>query len=393
MLEHGSDEAQKTVLTQNGKYVDISNFSSAKRGVNHLSQEEFLGLFKNLRLRVDLTPKCNIWCVFCSNEGSNYAAKKQSPINIDLVTTLGDILLENTPLHSIDLSGGEPTLHPDFYGKHFVLVEWTKKHPETRFSIHSNGINLDPEIIDAIKSNFSRIGLSVHSLNFETWNKITNLGGRFPITQQRIKFDRMMTNIEYIASQDIGDKIFFKSVIIRGINDSEEELKTMLDFCAKNHFHPKLLEFEPQYKEQEKYVVGRKELFEKLENIGCSFAKDAPRHNDPNTYIPGVNFEYRASEGAKMGLHSIFGCGDKAACESCYLFLCMFVKPSENGGGIYLKPCSVTDTRIDLTKAVRDKDIQQTLSLFKFSREYLMHAPGLNSNNWNKEPEYGEDFK
>lgn len=388
----GKAEAQATVQKKNDKYYDLSEDSLVKKGKTRLSEEEFLNLFKRLRLRFSLTPSCNLWCAFCSNEGSTYTDKFRKEIDIDKVIKLSEIMIKNTPLKSIDFSGGEPTIHSDFTSGKFRLVKWTKKHPDIRFSIHSNGILLKPKLIDEIKDNFSRIGISLNGMSFEVWNKITNSGDRFPEKVQRKKYKQIMENIDYLAKQNIGDKVFIKSVIMKGINDSEEELETLLDLCAKNNFHPKFLEFEPQYKEQEKYVVGRKELFTKLKKLGCSFSKDTPWHNDPNSYIPGVNFEYRAKSDAKIGLHSIFGCGDKAACESCYLFLCMFVKPTEDGKGLYLKPCSTLDTRFDLTWALEKGDEKEILELFKLSREYLMLAPGLGIDEWNKEEKYRMEF-
>jgi molybdenum cofactor biosynthesis enzyme MoaA len=212
----------------------------------------------------------------------------------------------------------------------------------------------------------------------------------FPVEVQREKFNKVVSNLEYLGQQGIGHKVFIKSVVMKGVNDSEEELKAIIDLCDKYNFHPKFLEFEPQYPDQKKYIVGRKELFEKLEKIGCKFSDDAPKHNDPETYIPGVNFDYKGKNDL-VGLHSIFGCGLKGACESCYSFLCMFVKPDKNGLGLYLKPCSVLDTRFDLTHALKTNDAAQLLSLFKMSREYLMLAPGFNSCGWNKENNY--EFK
>jgi len=383
--EEMKEEAEATVRkTRDGHYYDLSKFSLVRRNKKRLTEKQLMSLFRKLRLRFSLTPKCNIWCIFCSNEGSDYFARSGAHANIDLVIKLSEILLKTTPLKSIDFSGGEPTLHPDFQEKRFKLVKWTKKYPNIRFSLHSNGINLTPDIVDAIKDNFSRIGISVNSFDFNTWNKMTNLNMIYSLKSQRMKFKKLMANIEYIANQNIGKKVFIKSVVMRGINDSKSELKSFLEICNKYHFHPKFLQFEPQYPGQEKYVVGRKELFAKLEEIGCEFSPDAPRHNDPNTYIPGVNFIYKNV----VGLHSIFGCGLKAACESCYDFLCMFVKPYRNGQGLYLKPCSVLDTRIDLTHALNTNNEKQLLDLFRISREYLMLAPGLGTVGWNKEPEF-----
>lgn len=386
------EEASATVRKKGGKYFDLTDISLASKGIKRLTNKQFLDLFRKVRLRFNLTPQCNLWCVFCSNEGSDYSAKRKKEADIDQVIKLSDIIIKNTPLKFIDFSGGEPTIHSDFMSGNFKLLKWTKKHRHIRFSLHSNGVTLFPEIIDRIKGNFSRIGLSVHSFNFNTWNRITNLKNVYPLDIQKKKFNQMLNNIEYLAKQDIGDKVFIKSVVMKGINNNLRELKELLDFCADHGFHPKFLEFEPQYKEQEKYIVGRKELFAKLDKLGCRFTSDAPRDNNPDKYIPGVNFEYKGKKGAGMGLHSIFGCGDSGACESCYLFLCMFVKPSDNGKGLYLKPCSPLDTRFDLSWALKRGDKQHILDIFKLSREYLMLAPGLGINSWNKEDEYNMEL-
>ncbi|MCX6795149.1 MAG: radical SAM protein [Candidatus Falkowbacteria bacterium] len=381
-------EAEATVKkNESGEYYDLSKNSLVQEGCKHLRKEDMDKLFATLRLRFSMTPACNLWCVFCSNEGSSYAAKSEKFADVDQVIKLSKMLLDNTPLKSIDFSGGEPLIHPDFKDGNFKLVEFVKQYPDARFSLHTNGINLTKTIVDKIKDHFSRIGISVHSFNFETWNKITNLKGLFPVEAQKEKFAKVMANLEYLGQQNIGHKVFIKSVIMRGVNDSEDELKGILDFCDKHNFHPKFLEFEPQYPEQRKYIVGRKEFFEKLEKIGCHFSADVPRHNDPDTYIPGVNFSYYGKN-ETFGLHSIFGCGLKGACESCYSFLCMFVKPDQNGKGLYLKPCSVLDTRIDLSHALETNNAQQLLDLFKLSREYLMLSPGLASCGWNREEDY-----
>jgi len=386
-LKHEAQkEAEATVRkTKTGRYYDLSKSSLVRKGRKRLTEVQFMNLFKKLRLRFTLTPRCNLWCIFCSNEGSDYTSKSENHADIDLVIKLSEMLIKTTPLKSIDFSGGEPTIHPDFKEGKFKLIKWTKKYPSIRFSLHSNGINLETQVINKIKDNFSRIGVTVNSLNFKTWNKITNLNMMFPTELQKKKFEKLVNNLECLHKQNIGHKVFLKSVIMRGINDSKKELKSFLEVCNKYQFHPKFLEFEPQYPEQKKYIVGRKELFKKLEKLGCKFASDVPRHNDPNTYIPGVNFIYK---NAPPGLHSIFGCGLKGACESCYDFLCMFVKPYENGKGLYLKPCSVLNTRIDLTHAIKTQNHEQLLDLFRMSREYLMLAPGLGISGWNKEPEF-----
>jgi len=385
-----SNEAEVTIKKgPNGEYVDRYQESLTKDGVKNLTPEQMNQLFKQLRLRISLSPNCNLSCLFCSNEGSCYNSKKDSPPNLDMILKMMDLLIKDTPLNQVDVSGGEPLLHPDFIRKEYRLIEWTKNHPEIRFSIHTNGINLSQEVIDLTKNHFSRIGISLHSTNFDTWNKITNPNGKTPLPLQKERFEKVIRNLHYLSKQKIGEKVFLKSVIIRGLNDSPEELGSFLNFCKDLGFHPKLLQFDPQYESQKGLQVGRKELFTKLQTVGVKFNEGTPFHNDPKTYLPGINFRYKSSP---LGLHSIFGCGDYAACKSCYNFLCMFVKFSSDGSRVYLKPCSVLDTKIDLTHAIKSGNSKQLFDLFKISSEYLMLAPGLGTCGWNKEEEYETGF-
>jgi molybdenum cofactor biosynthesis enzyme MoaA len=316
----------------------------------------------------------------CSNEGSSYKEKNNKQASIDQIIDLSEILLNNTPLGAIDFSGGEPTIHTDFANREFKLLMWTKKHPRIRFSLHSNGICLDPDIIDKVKGNFSRIGISIHSFNFKTWNKISNLKNSFTTNVQKIKFKRLINNIKYLSRQDIGNKVFLKSVVIKGVNDSQEELKSFLDYCLQYRFHPKFLEFEPQCPGQKRYMINREQFVSKLQRLGCRFMNKIPL-SDKNVYVPAINFTYK---NAPMGIEGLFGCGTKSACSVCYDYLCMFIKPSEDGNGLYLKPCAVLDTRIDLSQVLIKRDFQQIFDLFKISREYLMLEPGLGVSNWGK---------
>jgi molybdenum cofactor biosynthesis enzyme MoaA len=239
-------EAESTVRkTKEGRYYDLSKFSLVKKGKKRLTKNEVMKLFKKLRLRFTLTPQCNLFCIFCSNEGSSYTAKFQPHAKTELVIKLSEMLLKTTPLRSIDFSGGEPLLHPDFVQEKFELIKWTKKwkrkYPKVRFSLHTNGIELTPKIIDRIKDHFSRIGVSLNSLNFNTWNKMTNLKEMFPLEVQKVKFKKLLSNLEHLTKQNIGYKVFLKSVVMKGFNDSESELKLFLDTCEKYQFHPKFL--------------------------------------------------------------------------------------------------------------------------------------------------------
>ena len=140
------NEAEVTIMKdRDGSYIDRYADSLTKEGISKLTSEQMEDLFKKLRLRISLSPNCNLACLFCSNEGSCYASKKDSAPDLKKILKLCDMLIKNTQLRQIDFSGGEPLLHPDFLEEKYELIEWTKKYPDVRFSLHTNGINLSPK--------------------------------------------------------------------------------------------------------------------------------------------------------------------------------------------------------------------------------------------------------
>ncbi len=85
MIEKNQKEAEVTVRkTKSGKYFDLSKRSLVKKGKKRLTKKQLMDLFRKLRLRFTLTPKCNLWCIFCSNEGSSCTTKSQNYVKGEL---------------------------------------------------------------------------------------------------------------------------------------------------------------------------------------------------------------------------------------------------------------------------------------------------------------------
>jgi molybdenum cofactor biosynthesis enzyme MoaA len=382
------DEAERTLWkNDNGEYRDLNIQKKLKGEKIRLDDSTFMKMLQKVRLRHYLTPGCNLECFFCSNEGLEYYTKKNSPARIDLITKLSDMVLEETTIRAIDFSGGEPLSHPDFVKEEYTLISWMKTHPDIKFAIHTNGILLKPTHTDMIAPVVSRLGISVHSTNFHTWNKITNPRDRYSRKDQESKFRALQENLQYLSTKEIGDKVFMKAVIIKGVNDSEYELSRFLDKCTGYGFHPKFLQLEPQTPSQKNLVVYREEFLSKLERIGCNIPEGTPRKHDLIDYCPLITFKYKEPNKSKLGVHSIIGCGEIGACVACSTYICVYVKPSDDGNGLYIKPCSVLDTRFDLTHAIETGDKKHLVELIKSSREYLSLAPGLGASSWNKTSE------
>ncbi|MBS3064698.1 MAG: radical SAM protein [DPANN group archaeon] len=124
---------------------------------------EVRDILQRLPFRVSVTDYCNVRCFFCSNEGM--VDEKRGTKHMDRIdfNYLAEVLVRNG-LTNLSMTGGDPTLHPEIE----QLVEDTEKlRVPVRF-FHTNGIALTPPLIKLL-SGFSKVAVSIHSGNYETW--------------------------------------------------------------------------------------------------------------------------------------------------------------------------------------------------------------------------------
>lgn len=66
----------------------------------------------NDRLRISITDACNYKCFYCSNEGQDHGQCNMISLNF-LYRLFEKIQDENIYVKKLNITGGEPTLHPD----------------------------------------------------------------------------------------------------------------------------------------------------------------------------------------------------------------------------------------------------------------------------------------
>ena len=157
-------------------------------------------------IRISLTPKCNLSCIYCHAEGE-CAPKEQLSAQ-----EIGEILrvAAGFDIRSVKFTGGEPTLRPD-------LVEIVGSVPRgMESSMTTNGTLLADCAADLKRAGLARVNVSLDSLNHETYKKITGT-------------DRLSDVLDGIAAAvDAGlTPIKLNMVVLKGINDNEVD-----DFLA-----------------------------------------------------------------------------------------------------------------------------------------------------------------
>lgn len=179
-------------------------------------------------LRISLTDKCNLKCVYCMPEkesekelnSSNMSYEENCNI-IKAAASLG--------ISKIRFTGGEPLLYKDIT----KLIEFTSKIPSIKdISITTNGMLLHQMADDLKKSGLKRVNISLDSLNPEKFKKITRGGD----------VSKVFKSIEKCLSIGL-EPVKINTVIMRGIND--DEIDDFINLTKDNPISVRFIELMP----------------------------------------------------------------------------------------------------------------------------------------------------
>lgn len=322
-----------------------------------LEVREFLRRFP---FRISVTDYCNIRCFFCSNEGMVEEKRGTKHIERSDFNYLAEVLVRNG-LTNLSMTGGEPTLHPEIE----QLVEDTERLKVPVRFFHTNGIALTPNLIKLL-SGFSKVAVSIHAGNYETWRKI-NRGSEEQYCQ-------LSENLNHLGTAGFGERVEIKHVPMNGINFSSEALGSTLELCSKYGFRFKFLNLEPMDESQSRLVVPIVDLRRELTALGCVEEERDQNFRGQSAYLPITRYKYKNSKGVAIEI----GCGDKKVCRACYDSNEIFVTPE-----LTVKPCHVSNYSIPLTPLIKARDEKGILEAIVNSRRFLMlKKPGEGVETW-----------
>jgi cyclic pyranopterin phosphate synthase len=165
-------------------------------------------------IRISLTQRCNLNCIYCHKEGHVGASDRESSPNeverlMRVATSLG--------ITRVKLTGGEPTLRGD-------LVEIVRRIASIagidEISMTTNGVLLERLATDLKRAGLSRVNVTIDSLKPEVYSEIT--GHDF--------LEHAIQGVKAAVSAGLTPaKINF--VALRSINDLE--VQDLIDFSSK----------------------------------------------------------------------------------------------------------------------------------------------------------------
>mgnify|MGYP001493833874 FL=1 len=151
-------------------------------------------------LRISLTPKCNLSCIYCHREGENVLGAPLSAAEIAEVLRVA----AGFGIRSVKFTGGEPMLRSD-------LIDIIRSVPAgMESSITTNGTLLAGLAADLKRAGLRRVNVSIDSLDPVTYKKIAGT-------------DRLSDVLEGIDAAIATDltPVKLNMVVLKGINDHE----------------------------------------------------------------------------------------------------------------------------------------------------------------------------
>ena len=299
-------------------------------------------------LRISVTDKCNLRCVYCMPEAGLPWLKHDAILSYEEIAQIVAVMAP-MGLRSVRLTGGEPLVRRDVV----KLVELLRAIEGIRdISLSTNGVLL-AEQADALKAaGVNRANISLDSLQADRVDAIA----RRPGTSARI-----------FAGLDAAERAGFEPikinvVVMRGRND--DELEDFARATIDRPWHVRFIEVMPVGENlgiSAHEYVSSLEMLGRLRGIGELVPVDGPRGNGPATY-----FRYPNARGTV---------GVITPMSHNYCDRCNRMRLTADG---HLRPCLFGEIQTNLRDALRRGEaieplIRHTLSI-KPERHYLVQG-------------------
>lgn len=156
-------------------------------------------------LRISLTDKCNLRCVYCMPEDITFRPRSEL-LQDDEIARLVRIFAE-LGFHKFRLTGGEPTVRANFV----EIVRNIAQTPGVETVVMTtNGLLLDKLAGPLVEAGLQRVNISIDTLNPEKFKKLTRWGD----------VEDVWRGIHAAEAAGLGVKL--NAVVVRGYNDKED---------------------------------------------------------------------------------------------------------------------------------------------------------------------------
>jgi cyclic pyranopterin phosphate synthase len=223
-------------------------------------------------LRISVTDKCNLRCVYCMPEEGLPWLKRRQILDYEEIVEIVRVMA-GMGLKRLRITGGEPLVRRDVTD----LVRKLSDVPEIEdIALSTNGVLLDDMAAGLAEAGISRVNLSLDSLVPERVDAIARRPG---------SYSRIMAGLD--AAEKVGfAPIKINTVVMRGRND--DELEAFARITLDRPWHVRFIEVMPTGENlgvsTAEYVPAA-EMLGALRDIGELEPVPGPPGNGPATYF------------------------------------------------------------------------------------------------------------
>ena len=274
-------------------------------------------------LRISVTDKCNLRCVYCMPERGLPWMPKADILTYEEIAQIVRAAA-SAGVRSIRLSGGEPLIRKD-------LARLVRSISEIEgiedVALSTNGLLLEEQLDALVDAGLGRVNVSLDTLDDE----------RFTAIARRPGLDRVLAGIEAAIARGLGP-VKVNCVVMRGQND--DEIAAFAEWTRKRPVYVRFIELMPVHENlglQRDAYVSADEILERVRAVGDLRSSEGPGGNGPARY-----FAFDGAPGA-VGVISPLS---HDYCERCNR-----VRLTANGR---LRLCLFGDYEIDLRTPLRE---------------------------------------
>jgi cyclic pyranopterin phosphate synthase len=205
-------------------------------------------------LRVSITDRCNLRCVYCMPEGVVDKLDHQSILTYEELERIIDVAV-GIGIGKIRLTGGEPLVRK---GVTEFVARLIRKHPKLNLRMTTNGVLLADMAAGLVEAGLSRVNISLDSMDEDVFARITG----------RPFLKKVLKGIDAALSAGFR-RVKINCVPVRGIN--EDEIKDFAALTLDRPLDVRFIEYMPLGKEEAwspDKVISTDEAAEKVAELG-----------------------------------------------------------------------------------------------------------------------------
>lgn len=303
-------------------------------------------------LRISLTDRCNLRCIYCMPEHGVKSIPHESILTLEEVHKAIECASQLGIKH-IRFTGGEPTVRKGLLG----LIERTAQTPGIEsVALTTNAILLPNMATDLKAAGLSRVNISLDTLDAEQYRFITRRGN----------LNDALKGVEAALSSGLSP-VKLNTVVVRSLN---QDLLSFARLTVDAPLHVRFIEYMPIGSGEDcggcgwglDDVVPAKEIIETInmqaQSIGLGSLQ--PTTATPDGWGPAQYYRLPDAQGTVGVISAI----SNHFCASCNR-----LRLTADGK---IKPCLFSDTEYDIRSALRKGDKEEVLSVFEAA---LSHKP------------------